>query len=419
MRWFPAIIATTLSLEVTLSTRRIPKGPGRRPKSLARRRFMELLAQGWSLNAACREVGVVRTTGHNWKNGSKVRLKDGTVKLVPPLDPLSTRQLSPRFLSESERIQIADLASRGLGPTAIGLQLGRAPSTISRELRRNRHPSGQYRPFHAQAVAAVRRRRPKAPKLARHAPLERFVREKLQVRWSPQQISRALRAAHPEDPAMRLSHESIYLALYRPGGGLLRKPAASPLRTGRDHRRAHTRQIRAGRRFAQPMLSIHDRDFEPTDRSVPGHWEGDLIVGPNHRSGIGTLVERQTRYVKLLHLPTQDSLTVHAALVASLGELPAGLRKSLTWDQGTEMARHLEVTRDTGLKVYFCDAASPWQRGSNENTNGLLRQYFPKSTDLSRHTPQDLARVENEINLRPRFTLGDKTPAELFQQLLA
>ena len=380
---------------------------------------MELLAQGWSLNAACREVGVVRTTGHNWKNGSTVRLKDGTVKLVPPLDPLSTRTLSPRFLSEQERIKIADLASQGHGPTAIGAKLGRAPSTISRELRRNRHETGQYRPFHAHAVAAVRRRRPKPTKIATSASLEEFIRAKLQARWSPQQISRALRAAHPEDASMRVAHETIYLEIYRPGNTIARRPASSSLRTGRDHRRGHSRQIRAGRRFAQPMLSIHDRGFDPQDRSEAGHWEGDLIVGPHHRSAIGTLVERQTRYVKLLHLTGQDSAALHAALVDSLAGLPPSLRRSLTWDQGTEMARHLDVARDIGIKVYFCDAASPWQRGSNENTNGLLRQYFPKSTDLSCHSPRDLARVENELNGRPRITLGDQAPADLFHRLLA
>lgn len=246
-----------------MSTRRVPKGPGRRPMSLARRRFMELIAQGWSLNAACREVGVARTTGHNWKNGSKVRLKDGSVKLVPPMDPLSVRALSPRFLSEQERVQIADLAGQGLGPTAIGLRLGRAPSTISRELRRNRHETGQYRPFHAHAAAALRRRRPKVTKIAQSGRLERFVRDKLQIRWSPQQISRALRAAHPDDSSMRVAHEMIYLEIYRPGNTIARKPVAESLRTGRDHRRGHSRQIRAGRRFAQPMLSIHDRDFDP------------------------------------------------------------------------------------------------------------------------------------------------------------
>jgi len=206
----------------------------------------------------------------------------------------------------------------------IGQALGRAASTISRELRRNLHTTGQYRPFHAQALAAQRRRRPKQPTIAGNAELRAFVADRLAEKWSPQQISRALHAAHPADPAMRLATESIYLALYRPGNGLVSRP--SPLRTGRDHRRAHTRQVRAGRRFAQPMLSVHDRGFEPTDRSVAGHREGDLIVRPNHRSGIGTRVERQTRYTKLLHLPVQDSITVHAALVRTLGQLPAGLR---------------------------------------------------------------------------------------------
>lgn len=234
--------------------------------------------------------------------------------------------------------------------------------------------------------------------------------EKLHARWSPQQISRALRLEHPEDPTRRVATETIYQAVYRPGSGILRKPAPTPLRTGQDHRRGHTRQIRAGRRFAQPMLSVHQRGFDPTDRSEAGHWEGDLIVGPHHRSAIGTLVERRTRYVKLLHLPRLGSITTHAALVRVFSELPQGLRRTLTWDQGTEMAKHLDVTADTGIRVYFCDAASPWQRGTKENTNGLLPQYFPKSTDLSVHTPSDLARVEQELNQRPRMVLGDRSP---------
>jgi IS30 family transposase len=225
--------------------------------------------------------------------------------------------------------------------------------------------------------------------------------------------------AHPGDPARRVATETIYQAIYRPGSGIVRKPAPSPLRTGRDHRRGHSRQIRAGRRFAQPMLSVHERGFEPTDRSEAGHWEGDLIVGPHNRSAIGTLVERQTRYVKLLHLPAHNSLELHAALVRVLGELPPPLRRTLTWDQGTEMAKHLDITTHTGVRIYFCDAASPWQRGSNENTNGLLRQYFPKSTDLSVHTVRDLARVETELNKRPRIVLNDRAPDELFTALLA
>jgi IS30 family transposase len=167
------------------------------------------------------------------------------------------------------------------------------------------------------------------------------------------------------------------------------------------------------------MLSVHERGFEPTDRSEAGHWEGDLIVGPHNRSAIGTLVERQTRYVKLLHLPAHNSVELHAALVRELKQLPPPLRRTLTWDQGTEMAKHLDVTTDTGTRIYFCDAASPWQRGSNENTNGLLRQYFPKSTDLSVHTARDLARVENELNKRPRIVLSDRAPHDLFTALLA
>lgn len=239
--------------------------------------------------------------------------------VVPPLEPLAVRQISPRFLSEDERVKIADLASRGLGPTAIGRELGRAASTISRELRRNLHHSGQYRPFHAHSKAAVRRRRDRPMKIMENTALFEFVLAKLKLRWSPQQISRALRREFPDEPSMWLSTESIYQALYRHQTGLPRRAktvdVVSPLRTSRDHRRGHTRIVRAGRRFAQPMLSIHDRGFEPTDRSSAGHWEGDLIAGPHHRSAIATLIERQTRYVKLVHLSAQDSATLRTGLV--------------------------------------------------------------------------------------------------------
>ena len=387
--------------------------------SLKRRRFLELLAQGWSVRAACVELGIGRSTGNIWKNGTVVRRKDGTIKVVPALEPLAVRVISSRFLSESERVHIADLASSGFGPTVIGRALGRSTSTISRELRRNLHGTGQYRPFHAHALAAVRRRRTRARKLDSDPVLRAFVIEKLTTRWSPQQISRAVRRAHPNEPQARAATETIYQAIYSDRTLQPAKPTEPLLRTSRDHRRAHTRQVRAGRRFAQPMLSVHERGFEPTDRSQAGHWEGDLIVGPHHRSAIGTLVERQTRYVRLLHLSTYTSASMHQALAQALNQFPPSLRRTLTWDQGTEMARHLDVTADTGTRVYFCDAASPWQRGSNENTNGLLRQYFPKSTDLSVHSSADLARVEEELNNRPRMILQDRTPKELFQALLA
>jgi IS30 family transposase len=221
-----------------------------------------------------------------------------------------------------------------------------------------------------------------------------------------------------------LYHESIYEAVYQPGSALLRpSPLApqrrSPLRTGRDHRRAHQRVERRRPRFEQPMRTIHQRPFAPEDRSQPGNWEGDLIIGKDGGSAIGTLVERTTRLVRLLHLPQRDGDTLHDALKVRMADLPAALLRSITWDQGTEMARHLTITKSLGAPVYFCDSRSPWQRGSNENTNGLLRDYFPKGSDLSIHSPQHLLAVENELNNRPRTVPNDRAPAQLFASLLA
>ena len=247
-----------------MSTRRIPKGPGRRPKSLARQQFMELLAQGVPLRVACLEVGVSRSTGQIWKNGTTVPRRDGTVKVVPPLEPLAVRPISPRFLSEEERVQIADMASRGLGPTAIGSVLGRAPSTISRELRRNLHPSGQYRPFHAQAGGGATTTNQTA-EAGGNDELRAYVIARLSERWSPQQIARALRSRTRTSVPAGGDGEDLSGAV--PASERPRQQAVT-MRTGRDHRRAHARQIRAGRRFAQPMLSVHDRGFEPTDRST-------------------------------------------------------------------------------------------------------------------------------------------------------
>lgn len=223
---------------------------------------------------------------------------------------------------------------------------------------------------------------------------------------------------------MTLCHETFYKAIYRPGSLFLRPSKLapqyrSPLRTGRDHRRAHQREDRRRPRFQQPLLTIHDRPFPPTDRAMAGHWEGALIVGAGQRSAIGTLVERQTRLVRLLHLTGRVGDSLHRAMSTRMGDLHPGLLRSITWDQGTEMARRLAVTKTLGAPVYFCDSHSPWQRGSNENTNGLLRDYFPVGTDLGVHTPEHLRAVEDELNDRPRIILDDRSPTELFTALLA
>lgn len=401
-----------------MSSRRVRKGPGRRPQSAKRQQFLKLLARGWTLAAARREVGVSRATGHNWRNGHTVRLKDGTVHFVPPLDPLTTKVISSRFLAEAERIEIADRRHTGETVRAIAAAIGRSPSTVSRELRRNGTRAGGYHPFEAHRVAALRRQRRRPTKLAAHPELLARVKELLAQRWSPSQISRALHREFPDRHAWHLAAETIYRELYRPNSLLLRRPAPSPLRTGRDHRRAHVRFARRRRRFGEPMLSVHQRPFAPHDRTQPGHWEGDVIVGPQHRSAIGTLVERHSRYVKLIHLTRPDSFDLRDGLLRELAGLPTRLLQSITWDQGSEMARHLEITAATGAAVYFCDSASPWQRGTNENTNGLLRQYFPKGTDLSRFSDNELARVADELNHRPRRVLDDRCPAEIFTGLL-
>jgi transposase, IS30 family len=406
------------------SSRRVKKGPGRRPQSAKRQRFVELRKRGWSILAAAREVGVSRTTGNNWSRGYKRYRRGRVVGSVPALERLAVRRISPRFLSQDERIEIADLRHAGLHIRQIAHRLGRAPSTVSRELRRNATRSRGYRPFDAHRHATARRARNHRRRLEINDELRQVVAELLAQRWSPQQISRHLRLKFPEQSGMWLSHESIYQAVYQAGSGLLRPSrlaphSRSPLRTGRDHRRAQQRTERRRARFEHPMLTIHQRPFPPQDRSQPGHWEGDLIIGKDQRSAIGTLVERQTRMVRLLYIPQRDGDTLHEALKARMVDLPAALLRSITWDQGTEMARHLTIAQSLGAPVYFCDSRSPWQRGSNENTNGLLRDYFPKGTDLSIHSTQHLLAVENELNNRPRLVLNDRAPAELFGVLLA
>jgi IS30 family transposase len=296
---------------------------------------------------------------------------------------------------------------------AIARELGRSPSTVSRELRRNRDAaSGQYRPFAAQRRAAERRARPRVGKLARDMVLKEFVQERLQRRWSPEQICQELRREFPGDSQRHLVHETVYQAIYRPDLGGLRRDLPRVLRTGRRRRRPHRRgdARRAGSLTGMTMIAA--RPAEVADRSQKGHWEGDLITGAHNRSAIGTLVERTSRFTILLHLPGRHTAeAVRDAVIGAFGELPASLRRSLTWDQGQEMALHAEITSALSMPVFFCQKASPWQRPSNENTNGLLRQYFPKGSNLRVHDAAQLAAVADELNSRPRKTLGWDTPA--------
>jgi IS30 family transposase len=377
--------------------------------------------------------------------------------------------LSGRYLSFSEREEIALARVRSCGVREIARQLGRSPSTISRELRRNaatRSGSLEYRASTAQWHADRRSRRPKAAKLASNQTLRRYVQQRLSGNverpdgiavagprvdwigrrhgrrkdrrwaraWSPEQIAGRLRVDFPDDESMSISHEAIYQSLYVQGRGALRRELTACLRTGRALRVPRAR-ARRGKSFVSDEILISERPAEAADRAVPGHWEGDLILGLSS-SAIGTLVERSTRFTMLLHLPRMDghggqprakngpALTGHGAeavrdaIAASITTLPEQLRRSLTWDQGAEMAQHAQLRIDTGLAVYFCDPQSPWQRGTNENTNGLLRHYFPRGTDLARHSRDDLQAVAHALNSRPRKTLGWKTPAEAFDEHL-
>ena len=328
---------------------------------------------------------------------------------------------SARFLSFEERVVIADARLAGVSMRKIAARLGRSPSTVSREIARNAHPTGGgYRPYAADIRARERRARPRGGKIAAGPRLRAAVQAMLDEKLSPEQIAARLRREHPEEPEYRVSHETIYQALYVQGRGELRRELTGALRTGRAVRRPRNRPHPTRRSgLPRPLVMISERPAEAEDRAVPGHWEGDLICGPYMRSAIGTLVERATRYVMLVHLPGDHTTeTVRDGLIATVQTLPGHLRRSLTWDQGTEMARHREFTLATDMDVYFCDPHSPWQRGSNENTNGLLRQYFPKGTDLSVHTPEHLAAVAAQLNRRPRKTLHWDTPAERLATLL-
>nr|WP_249358694.1 IS30 family transposase [Nocardia cyriacigeorgica] len=326
--------------------------------------------------------------------------------------------MHPRFLTATERELIADLRRQGESLRAIGRALGRSASTVKREIDA-RSVEGVYQPHRAQRAWAKSRPRPKASKLAHDGPLRDYVADKLRQRWSPEQICHALVIEFGDDKDMRVSPETIYQAIYVQARGGLRREIAVALRTGRTRRKPHRRPDQRTSRFVEEMVMISERPAEVEDRAVPGHWEGDLIVGTRSESAIVTLVERSTRYVLLGHLPGGHTAEeVRDVLVPLIGSLPEHLRGSLTWDQGCEMAAHKQFTVATGVSVYFCDPHSPWQRGSNENTNGLLRQYFPKGTDLSVHSATDLEHVAQQLNGRPRKTLGWATPAERLRDLL-
>jgi IS30 family transposase len=442
-----------------LTGRSAMKSPGKP----SHRREVELwfwreIARGLSSEDAAAAVGVSSAAGVRW-----FRERGGMATLLR--DPETCR-----YLCFAEREEIALLRAEGNGVRAIAREIGRSPSTISRELRRNaatRSGELEYRASVAQWKAELVARRPKTAKLAADPRLREYVQDRLagNVRrpdgtavagpatapwkgrnkprradrrwttaWSPEQISARLKVDFADDPGMRISHEAIYQSLFVQGRGALARELTACLRTGRALRVPRARVGARGKGFISEEVMISQRPAEAADRAVPGHWEGDLIIGTG-RSAIGTLVDRSSRFTMLLHLPPlpdrgprvkngpavtgAGAEAVRDAIVAQLGGLPEHLRRSLTWDQGAELAQHARLRIDLGLQVYFCDPQSPWQRATNENTNGLLRQYFPKGTDLARHSPGDLTAVADALNGRPRKTLDWRTPAEVLDEHLA
>ena len=322
----------------------------------------------------------------------------------------------PGRLSLAEREEISRGLVAGDSLRSIAARLGRVPSTVSREVSGN-GGRARYRAVKAHHGAHARSRRPKQPKLVA-GPLLAVVETWLEQWWSPGQIARRLRVEYPHDEAMRVSHETIYQSLFIQGRGELRRELSRCLRSGRAQRRPRTGPERRGR--IPDMVLISERPAEVEDRAVPGHWEGDLIIGKAGRSAVGTLVERTSRFVVLLHLPDgREAEKVNEAMRQAIIDLPAELVRSITWDQGKELSSHVSFTVDTGVQVYFCDPHSPWQRGSNENTNGLLRQYMPKGADLSAFDADGLARIAASLNNRPRKTLGFMKPSEKLAELVA
>lgn len=426
------------------------------------RTFWAAIAAGLSSEDAAAAASVPQAVGARW-----FRKAGG---MPPAMFGRLAKPLSGRYLSFAEREEIALLRAQGCTMQEVARRIGRAASTISRELRRNaatRSGGLEYRATTAQWHAERSARRPKKAKLVLNAALRAYVQERLaglvvalsgipvpgptvswkgrrhgprQDRrwaraWSPEQIARRLPVDFPDDVTMRISHEAIYQALFVQGRGALRRELTACLRTGRTLRMPRARMRRRGKGFVSPEIMVSQRPAEAADRAVPGHWEGDLILGLGS-SAIGTLVERTTRFTMLLHLPRMTghgqearikngpALAGHGAeavceaIMRTITTLPEQLRRSLTWDQGAEMAQHARLKIDAGVQVYFCDPHSPWQRATNENTNGLLRQYFPKGTDLSVHNADEIAAVAAALNTRPRKTLDWRTPTEAIDELL-
>ena len=436
------------------------RSPGRpEPSRSVQREFWRLIAQGVSTEDAAAGVGVSTPVATRW------------FRHAGGMSPISLDEPTGRYLSFAEREEIALLRARDVGVREIARQIGRDPGTVSRELRRNAATRGGklvYRAGVAQWKAQQAAKRPKTAKLVANDQLREYVQERLdgsvrrpdgtavtgpQTRawkgrnkphrqdrrwstaWSPEQISHRLPIDFPDDVSMRISHEAIYQSLFIEGRGALKRELVACLRTGRALRvpRGRTQNKPQGHITADVVIS--ERPAEAADRAVPGHWEGDLIIGTG-RSAIGTLVERKSRSTMLVHLPRLDgwgqappvkngpalsgygAVAMNAALAVSLAQLPEQLRQTLTWDRGKELSGHTQFTFDTGTKVFFADPHSPWQRPTNENTNGLLRQYFPKGTDLSRWSVEELEAVALALNNRPRKGLGWKTPAEVFDEQL-
>jgi IS30 family transposase len=370
--------------------------------------FYAMVDSGVSVSRASAAHGVGRRSGYRWLD-ERAGIVRGRV-----------RESSGPALVLEDRVEIEHGLRNGLSRRQISVEIGRHHSVVAREVTRNRNADGSYRAVSAQRRADAAMRRPKMSKLATDGELRGEVIRGLNKKWSPQQISQTLKQDFPDRPEMQVSHETIYQAIYVLPRGGLRKEIGAALRTGRAFRKPHGRVAKSkNARHIPDKVGIAERPEEVLGRTVPGHWEGDLIMGKNNKSAIGTLVERTTRTTLLLHLPDgHGAVQVRDAMIEALQSLPDLLKRSVTWDQGFEMRAHSEISVATGVAIYFADPHSPWQRGTNENTNGLLRQYFPKGTDLSVHSAEDLQRVALELNERPRATLGYRPPLEKIAELV-